>query len=130
MKRIITIGIALGLMLPAVAVAGSVATGSTTRTATVRGLSSPRASLATYFRSCGTFNALHVRIRVHHVSCPTSRRIVEAYLHHERAGGGFQRVKGFPRWTCSTGDGSGICAEGKIASGVSEIEFFYLEAPG
>ena len=97
----------------------------------VRSLSSPRVSLASvHFRSCRTSNALHVGIDVYHVSCASSRRIVGAYLHHERAGGGFQRVKGFRRWTCSTGDGSGSCAKGKIDSGVPEINFFYLDARG
>lgn len=85
---------------------------------------------AEHLRDCGTFNRLRVEIRAYHVSCATSLLIVGAYLHHERAGGGFQRVKGLPRWTCSTGDSSGSCAKGKITGGVPEIDFFYLEAPG
>lgn len=85
---------------------------------------------AGYFRDCGRYNRLHVRIQVHHVSCGTARRIVRSYLHHEQAGGGIQRVPGFPHWKCSTGDRSGTCFKGKIGSGVPEIAFFYLKAPG
>jgi hypothetical protein len=80
---------------------------------------------------CGNSNALHVGIQAHDVSCATARRILGAYLHSVEAGGGIQQVKGFPGWTCSTGDRLGTCSEGEIgAIGVPEIDFFYLEAPG
>jgi hypothetical protein len=83
------------------------------------------------FRGCGNSNALHVGIRADAVSCATSRRILGAYLHNEQAGGGIQPVKGFPGWTCSTGDRSGTCSKGDVgAVGAGEIDFFYLEAPG
>ena len=83
------------------------------------------------FQACGSVTALRVEIRAYAVSCATSRRVLGAYLHSEQPGGGIQPVKGFPAWTCSTGDASGNCFKGEAgASGVPEIDFSYLQAPG
>jgi hypothetical protein len=91
----------------------------------------PRANVAAeHFRACGNFNLLHVGIDVHRVSCAKSRRIVRAYLHGKSVGVDFAQVKGFPAWTCSTGDRSGGCEKGGFARGVPQIDFFYLEPPG
>ena len=62
-------------------------------------------------------------------SCAKARQIVAAYLHGGVGTGNFERVKGYPAWTCSTGDGSGGCSKGQIGSGGPEIQFYYLEAP-
>lgn len=64
-----------------------------------------------HWRDCGNGKALPVGIDAYRVSCATSRRIVGAYLHGKGVGVGFHRVKGFPRWTCSTGDRSGSRAK-------------------
>jgi hypothetical protein len=91
----------------------------------------PQSTGVPQFRGCGDSSVLHVGIRAYDVSCATSRRILGAYLHRVEAGGGFQRVAGFPGWMCSTGDRLGTCSKGEIgAIGVPEIDFFYLEAPG
>jgi hypothetical protein len=93
-------------------------------------LAAPRLSLAAeYFGACANDKALHVGIQVHDVSCAKARRIVTAYL-HEKVGPMPERVKGYPAWTCSTGDRSGTCSKGRIRSGGPEIGFYYLELPG
>lgn len=90
-----------------------------------------RLSLAAeHFRDCGRFKALHVKIKVYRASCTLARRIVKAYLQGEGVGPVIKSVKGFPAWSCSTGDRSGSCSKGKIARGVPAIFFFYLESPG
>ena len=97
---------------------------------TVR-LAAPRLALtAERLENCANYNALHVGFYVHRVSCAMARRILRAYLRGNVGTGGFERVKGYPAWTCSTGDRSGICSKGRVASGVPEIDFFYLEPPG
>jgi hypothetical protein len=97
---------------------------------TVRTVADRQASLAAeHFRNCGNLKALGVHIQVYGVSCAMSQQILRAYLHHEDPGGVIQRVKGFPAWRCSTGDGSGSCNKGKLGSGTPEIDFFYLAAP-
>lgn len=90
----------------------------------------PRLALAAeHFVSCGNHRALHVHIQAHAVSCAKARQIVAAYLHGVVGTGNFERVKGYPAWTCSTGDGDGGCSKGQIGSGGPEIQFYYLEAP-
>lgn len=82
--------------------------------------------------ACGTvnINALHVDFQVYRVSCATSLRILGAYLHGEGVGEKIQPVKGFPGWTCSTGDNPGgngkrgVCSKGKTI-GVPLIVFFF-----
>ena len=82
--------------------------------------------------ACGTVNtnALHVDFQVYRVSCATGLRILGAYLHGKGVGEKIQPVKGFPGWTCSTGDDPGgngkrgVCSKGKTI-GVPLIVFFF-----
>jgi len=83
-------------------------------------------SAAEHFRFCGVDKALHVRISVYHVSCHSARNIVNAYLRGKRVDQLPRRVKGFPRWACSTGSASGSCDKGKVGRGAPIIGFFYL----
>lgn len=98
---------------------------------TAERFAAPRFALAAErLEKCANYNALHAGFYVHRVSCAMARRILRAYLRGNVGTGGFERVKGYPAWTCSTGDRSGICSKGRVASGVPEIDFFYLEPPG
>lgn len=89
----------------------------------------PPSRASEHFRRCGTDAGLRVEIQVFRVTCAKARRIVKAYLDAE-PGLPITPVKGFPAWKCSTGDRAGSCARGKYASGVPEILFAFLEAPG
>lgn len=100
-------------------------------TVTVGRLAAPRLALAAErFEKCANYNALHVGFHVHRLSCAVARRILRAYLYGNVGTGGIERVKRYPAWKCSTGDRSGLCSKGRVASGVPEIDFFYLEPPG
>lgn len=93
-------------------------------------LLAPQSSQAgEHFRRCGDARGLGVEISAGGVSCRRSRRIIKSYF---QSGPSITivPVKGFPGWRCSSGDAGGSCAHGKYLSGVPEINFFYLKAPG
>jgi hypothetical protein len=90
------------------------------------GTSHGQVSAAEHFRFCGVDKALHVRISVYRVSCHSARRIVAAYLRGKGVNQLPRTVKGFPRWTCSTGSDSGSCDKGKVRRGSPTIGFFYV----
>jgi hypothetical protein len=97
--------------------------------ARTNGIAHRQVSATEHFRFCGVDKALHVRISVYRVSCHMARRIVTAYLHGKGVNQLPRTVKGFPRWTCSTGSESGSCDKGKVRRGSPIIGFFYVSSP-
>lgn len=124
--RIVRVAVMFGLVVVALAPISSAAPVN----ARTKGTAHGQVSTAEHFRFCGVDKALHVRISVYHVSCHVARKIVRAYLHGKAVNQIPRRVKGFPRWTCSTGSASGSCDKGKIRRAAPIIGFFYLSQQG
>jgi hypothetical protein len=120
--RAVRVTVMSGLVVVALALISSAAPVN----ARTSGTSHGQVSTAGHFRFCGVDKALRVRISVYRVSCHSARRIVTAYLRGNGVNQLPRTVKGFPRWTCSTGSDSGSCDKGEVRRESPIIGFFYV----